>query len=172
VLGTPADDLVHALKYEGWRELAEPMGDAVSRLLPRVPGAGEGRRVVVPVPTTSERARARGYNQAEALACRVAAVSGLPLIAALERVGRQASQTVLRPDERRANVRGVFRPTPVGSGPVRGARVLLIDDVLTTGATACEAATVLSGMGAETVTLLTFARALGMPPAKPGQALS
>jgi predicted amidophosphoribosyltransferase len=113
-------------------------------------------RVVVPVPTTSSRLRARGYNQAGLLADRVGARLGLPVGDALERVRGDVSQTALTPEERRSNVRGAFRC----SGPVRGASVLLVDDVLTTGATAGEAATTLVAAGADRVVLVAFARAL------------
>lgn len=163
MLGTPSDDLVHALKYEGWSELAEGMGDAMARLMPTAPPGVYVRRVVVPVPTTAERLRSRGYNQAELLARRLASVCRLPLVPALVRSGDRASQTLLTPSERRENVRGVFRPVRE-KGAIRGADVVLVDDVLTTGATASEAASVLSEMGAERVSLVTYARALATGP--------
>jgi predicted amidophosphoribosyltransferase len=163
VLGPPTDDLVHALKYEGWRELAGFMGDALARLADPPPPSG--LVVVVPVPTTPERLRARGYNQAGLLAERVASTHDLPLSEALVRVGASRSQTALTPAERRENVRGDFAPSPGpdAAGVVRDAHVLLVDDVLTTGATASEAASVLADMGARTVTLLTFGRAVTAP---------
>jgi ComF family protein len=164
VLRPPADDLVHALKYEGWRELAALMGDAVARLVPEGEALRSQRTVVVPVPTTAERMRGRGYNQAELLAARVAEARGMPLRRALVRPGARRSQTALTPAERRENVRGAFAPAPDARDAVEGARVLLVDDVLTTGATASEAASVLADVGAERVTLLTYARALATVP--------
>jgi ComF family protein len=159
VLAHPADDLVHALKYEGWPELATMMGREVARLdLPR--GTRDGPCVVVPVPTTARRRQMRGYNQAELLAEGVAGPLGLPLCRALVRVSEGRSQTALTPSERRENVRGVFAPAPPSGACVVGAHALLVDDVLTTGATASEAASALIGMGARAVTLLAFARAL------------
>jgi predicted amidophosphoribosyltransferase len=173
VLEPPADDLVHALKYEGWSELAGPMGDAVAALEPpsalASPPGGTGatpssrRTVVVPVPTTAGRLRRRGYNQAELLAHRVAALREAPLLPALVRRGEAPSQTALAPTERRDNVRGAFAPAR-GAGGVRGADVLLVDDVLTTGATASEAAAALADLEAASVTLLAFARALPTGP--------
>jgi len=184
-LRSPADDLVHALKYEGWPELAAFMGDALARLVPPEHGgggggtaggassAGRGRRtVVVPVPTTAERVRSRGYNQAELLARRVSEVRGLPFADALLRGDARSSQTTLAPDERRRNVSGAFAPAAGPGALVRGARVLLVDDVLTTGATASEAASVLAEMGAEAITLLAFGRALATAPGNGDQALS
>ena len=164
VLAPPADDLVHALKYEGWPELATIMGDALARLEAASEPAPGARTVVVPVPTTRERLRSRGYNQAELLARRLAEARGLPLCGALVRTDARGSQTALAPAERRENVRGCFGPAPAFAPRVHGARVLLVDDVLTTGATASEAASVLAGMGAETVTLLAYCRALAAGP--------
>jgi len=164
VLRPPADDLVHALKYEGWRELASTMGDAMAKLARRELSRTGPPDLVVPVPTTAERLASRGYNQAALLAAPVAEALGLRLMPALERAGSRASQTSLTPSERRENVRGVFAPASGSEGSVRGARVLLVDDVLTTGATASEAAEALRAMGAGSVLLLTYARALATAP--------
>lgn len=155
-LATPATDLVHGLKYEGWRALAIYMGDAMARL-EDVRAQTETSTVVVPVPTTRRRLRTRGYNQAELLARRVAEVRELPMIEALERLGVTGSQTTLSREERRQNVREAFACSPAADA-VRGRRVLLVDDVLTTGATVSAAADALSAAGAATVVVLTFAR--------------
>ena len=155
VLGPPASDLVHALKYEGWARLAAPMGDAVARAVGR--DAPEGG-VVVPVPTTVNRVRARGYNQAALLAHRVALRLGLPQVDALARTHAAASQTELAPEARKENVRGAFALSDRDG--IVGRPVVLIDDVLTTGATACEAAETLFDAGASGVVVATFARAL------------
>ena len=163
VLVAPASDLVHALKYEGWRELAGPMAIAMARVVPRAPAGGDlasARALVVPVPTTNRRLRERGYNQAGLLARGVAGALGLGVATALTRARASTSQTTLAPGERRENVRGAFAPSPSDARRVAGANVLLVDDVLTTGATAGEAALTLAGEGAATVTLVTFARAL------------
>lgn len=156
---------MHALKYEGWSGLAPFMGDAIAGALASdaAPGA-----IVVPVPTTRRRERERGYNQAALLADRVAARFDAPRVDALLRPGEAASQTDLAPAARRENVREAFTANPVVIEVVSGRHVLLIDDVLTTGATAGAAAVVLSGAGARSVTLGAFARAL--PTAAPGEA--
>ena len=163
VLVAPASDLVHALKYEGWRELATPMSAAMARVVPRVGVSGHAataRAVVVPIPTTARRLRERGYNQAGLLAQGVAEALSLPLVEALTRKRASRSQTTLAPGERRENVRGAFAPSGRDPSRLSGAQVLLIDDVLTTGATAGEAAVTLAREGAVSVTLVTFARAL------------
>jgi ComF family protein len=172
VLAPPATDLVHALKYDGWSELADSMGAAVASIAASAPEqtsdvAAAPRLLVVPVPTTAARLRRRGYNQAELLARRVAAVRDLPLISAICRAGGGGSQTSLAPSERRENVRGAFRAVPSAVALVAGCHVLLVDDVLTTGATASEAALSLASMGAAGVTLLTYARALPNAPRRP-----
>ena len=164
VLGTPSEDLVHALKYEGWSELAAPMGEAMAAALAGAAGGELRFAAVVPVPTTPDRVRSRGYNQAGLLARRVADLLELPLGGALERARARRSQTRLSPLERADNVRSAFRAVDAERVVVRGADVLLVDDVLTTGATASEAASPLSEMGACSVTLLTYARALAMAP--------
>jgi len=160
VLAPPADTLVHALKYGGWPELAEEMGRAMAAL--RLPSSPAGkRRVVVPVPTTRQRVRTRGYNQAALLARSVAEALDLPLVDGLIRVRGGATQVALPPSQRRANVRGAFAARGGEAAPrIEGAHVVLVDDVLTTGATAGAAASELVEVGASEVTLLVYARAL------------
>lgn len=159
VLEPPADRLIHALKYGGWRELAGPMGRRIARL--RLPPAARGTgAVVVPVPTTRARRRRRGYNQAGALAAVVAEDLGLRLIPALRRRSGGRTQVALQPAERDRNVRRAFSLRPGESARVRRRTVLLVDDVLTTGATAMAASRALESAGVEGVVLLTFARAL------------
>jgi len=161
VLATPADDLVHALKYEGWSELADLMGDALASAAARAPLARRGPgAVMVPVPTTARRLRRRGYNQAGLLAERLARARGDALVQALTRPREGRSQTTLAPTERRQNVKGAFVPVASAVPLIAGKEVLLVDDVLTTGATAGEAARALAAMGAASVTLVAFARAL------------
>lgn len=153
VLEPPADALVHALKYGGWRRLADPMGRRMARVCP-LPDP-----VVVAVPTSAARARRRGYNQAALLADAYAGALGAARVDALVRVREGPSQVALAPELRRSNVEGAFALSNAGVR-LRGRSVALVDDVLTTGATAAAAARVLERAGALRVIVVTFARAL------------
>jgi predicted amidophosphoribosyltransferase len=125
-----------------------------------LPSADGRDRVVVPVPTTPERARVRGYNQAELLAHVVADALDVPLLRALERARAGPTQVALPPSQRRANVKGAFVARDDAVSGMRGTHVLLVDDVLTTGSTAAAAAVELARTGAPEITLVAFARAL------------
>ena len=158
----PATDLVHALKYEGWKELAPTMGSEMAVAVRRhPPAATRGSPLLVPVATTARRIRRRGYNQARLLADAMGAELGWPVAEPLRRTAAPRSQTLLTPAERRENVRGAFGVVGEGEvATVQGRDVLLVDDVLTTGATASEAAVTLVAAGARSVSLAVFARAL------------
>ncbi len=144
---------VHALKYGGWGRVAEPLAGAMRRLI-----AADPDGTLVPVPLSAARARRRGYNQAERLARALAAAGGWRVAPGLLiRARHTSTQTALSPEERRANIAAAFS----APGPVAG-RVILVDDVLTTGATLAEAALTLAKAGANSVEAVTFARA--MPP--------
>jgi len=158
VLRPPADDLVHGLKYGGWAELAGFMGRRMARCaIP--PPLASGPYLVVPIPTTRRRMRSRGYNQARLLASAVSEEVGRPLREALERRHGGPTQVGLHPAQRRANVKRAFVVRDDAIVVLSGARVLLVDDVLTTGSTAGAAARGLVQAGAAEVFLSTFARA-------------
>lgn len=159
LLHPPADRIVHQLKYRGWHALAGFMAETMARVrLP--PDVHREAHLVVPVPTTARRAAQRGYNQAALLAGAYARLTGRALEELLLRGRSAGSQTNLQPAARRANVAGAFRAAEGAGRTLQGAHVLLVDDVLTTGATAGECARVLVQEGARCVSILTFARAL------------
>lgn len=160
LLREPADMLVYQLKYRGWRKLAELMARRMAAVA--LPGDVTAEaRLVIPVPTTRLRLRERGYNQAELLARSFAAESGRTTICGLERSAGASSQTALQPAARVANVAGVFGPVAGIEHELDGEHVLLVDDVLTTGATVTACARALMGAGARCVSVVTFARATG-----------
>ncbi len=142
---------VHALKYQGWWRVAEPMAQAMRTLGPLRSGA-----VLVPIPLGSRRHRRRGYNQSERLAHALSALAGLPVSERLlVRARETRSQTALTPEARQANIAGAFE----GMAGAREQRVVLVDDVFTTGATLLDAARALGQAGATWVGAVTFARA-------------
>jgi ComF family protein len=148
-------EIVLRMKHSSGEGLAEVVGEFWA-------GSDEARLralaadVVVPVPLHWRRRWRRGYNQSEALARPLAARLGLPLRPSwLRRVRHTPEQKALSLAEKRENLRGAFRGR--GAGP-RGRAVLLVDDVLTTGSTAAEAARALRQAGARRVAVAVLAR--------------
>jgi ComF family protein len=145
--------IVHALKYEGRRSLARPLG----RMM-RDRGADilDGAVCAIPVPLHPSRRRHRGFNQAADLARQMR----IPVATALRRVRATATQTGLPAGQRHRNVRDAFAPTRAAAA-LTGAVVVLIDDVSTTGATLDACAQVLKRVGIKEVRALTAARVVG-----------
>ena len=143
----------------GWTALAEPMGERMARLGWPADVVAE-RTAYVPVPLAAARQRERGFNQAELLARAVARRQARPVWAdVLRRERFSATQTRLTPSERAANVHQAFHVSPVARARIAGTHLVLVDDVLTTGATLNAAATVLFEAGARIISYLTFGRA-------------
>ena len=158
LLHPPADRIVHQLKYRGWHKLATVMAAAMAQLeLPRQMASCD---LVQPVPTTNSRIRERGYNQAALLGAAYAQDTSKQFVEWLERTPGASSQTTLQPAKRAANVAGAFRVRSAALGSVAGAHIILVDDVLTTGATVSECTETLIAAGAAAVCVLTYARAL------------
>jgi ComF family protein len=147
---------LHAIKYSGEQRLAEPLGAAVARRWARV---GVGAELVTHVPVHAERARIRGYDQAELIARAAARHIGLPYASLLARERATVAQFDLDRGDRAANVAGAFA-TRAGRGSVdpAGRWVLLVDDVVTTGATLAACAEALERAGALGTSAITVAR--------------
>ena len=147
--------IIHALKYDGRRSLAQPIA-----LLMRERGADMliGAWCAIPVPLHPSRTRQRGFNQAHDLARHV----GVPVCRALARVRATATQTGLPAGQRHRNVRDAFAVTRAGRA-LRGSIVVLIDDVSTTGATLDACARALKHEGVAEVRALTAARVVTPP---------
>lgn len=145
--------LVQLFKYHRIHTLAGPLGASMVRALPRdIP-----IDAIVPAPLHWWRRWRRGFNQAALLAGEVARRTGLPLIEPVRRRKATAPQASLTNAQRRLNVRAAFDVR--NPAAVRGKSLLLIDDVLTTGATAGSCSAALKRAGAARVTVLTVARA-------------
>jgi ComF family protein len=143
-------DLIHLFKYSGMRRLARPLGNLLSDALPR----DRQFDAVTAVPLHWRRWWQRGFNQSELLGRVIARRRGIPLIRALRRGFATRAQAGLTSAQRRQNVTAAFR----ARRSVAGLRILLIDDVMTTGATAGACAVALKRAGAKSVSLLALAR--------------
>jgi ComF family protein len=146
-------ELIHLYKYGRVQTLAKPLGALLAAALPRE----ERFDAVTPVPLHWRRQWQRGFNQSELLARTMAARCGIPVVPALRRVRATLTQAGLSNTRRRQNVDTAFECRR-GARALAGKRILLIDDVLTTGSTAAACARVLKRAGAAKVALLTVAR--------------
>jgi ComF family protein len=146
--------IVHALKYDPRRTIARHLATRM-----RTAGAAvlAGADFAVPVPLHPSRERSRGFNQARELARHL----GLPMVDALARTRKTASQADLPAARRKANVRGAFEWR---QGEIAGSTIVLVDDVSTTGATLNACAAALMDAGATEVRALTAAKAVAQRP--------
>jgi ComF family protein len=148
---------LHELKYASERRLAEPLGRAIAR---RWTAAGAGGDLIVNVPVHADRARQRGYDQAELIAAVAARHLNLPMAPILERGRATIAQFDLDRAHRATNVHDAFRLRPGAprTDPLRDRWVVLVDDVVTTGATLAACAAPLLAAGAIGVSAVTVAR--------------
>ncbi|MBL8122455.1 ComF family protein [Candidatus Saccharibacteria bacterium] len=147
-----AKELLHRTKYERARAGITTMVAQMSHLFSRLPG----RALLVPVPTATRRVRQRGYDQAELLANELSSHTSLPVTRALARLG-QEHQVGSGRTERLAHLKNAFRSK--SAKQISGAHALLVDDVLTTGATLETAARCLRKAGARHIDAIVFSQA-------------
>lgn len=152
----PVRGVVRALKFRGARRAAPAMAAQIAANAPQGWLAG---RALVPVPLHRARARSRGYNQAERLAAELAARTGLDLRDCLERAGPRGTQVGRDRRHRLAGISGCVRLAPGRAPPP--ARAVLVDDVVTTGATLAACAQALVESGSEDVVAVAYARTPG-----------
>lgn len=145
--------MVYALKYRGVRASAPRLAELMASHLSARSISSD---IIVPVPLHRRRERERGYNQSELLAKGIANQTGIPIATdVLTRTRNTRPQvTMQNPDERRENITGAFECV----GDVAGKHVLLIDDVVTTGATIAACSTPLRAAGAMSILALSLAR--------------
>ena len=146
---------LHRYKFGGARHYADPYGRLLAmRILQDLPDCD----MVTWVPISGKRLRSRGYDQVELLAKAVAPELGIPVVKLLEKFrDNRANSDLKTPAERRANVLGVYKA--IDPKRLHGKRVLLLDDIVTSGATASECARVLLTAGAEEVYFAAVAAA-------------
>jgi ComF family protein len=148
--------LVHALKYGDRLDLVPTLGRWTANAARELLAEADA---LVPVPLHWRRLWARRFNQSAALAEAVSAISGVPVVhTALKRVKATPQQVGLSKSERAVNVQGAFRVPDEGKISVAGRRLVLVDDVLTSGATVDACARALLRAGAANVDVLVFAR--------------
>lgn len=152
----PVRQLIHRLKYNDRMELAKPLGAWMVRAGTQILAEAD---LLVPVPLHWRRLAWRRFNQAQALAQAVSAQSGVPADPfILARVKATASQVGLTRPQRALNLQGAFRVRDGMAAKAEGRSIVLIDDVMTTGATANAASRALLRCGAKRVDVLVFAR--------------
>jgi ComF family protein len=151
--------IVHALKYDGWRVAADGMAERMARLAwPR--DVIDERTALVPVPLSPARLRERGFNQSELIARALAPRWRVPVwTELLSRQRNTETQTRLTPHDRLRNVAGAFDVSSSAAKRLRGAHLVLVDDVVTTAATLNACAEMLVQGGARIISYVTFGRA-------------
>lgn len=146
---------LHAFKYGGERRLAGPLAEAAAERWRR---AGRGGDVLTWVPVHASRRRERGFDQAEELAREMARALGLPVASLLERHQRTTAQHALGQAQRASNTATAFGPAATLGSSYQGAWAVVVDDILTTGATMGGCAAALLEGGATAVSAVTIAR--------------
>jgi ComF family protein len=153
---TPIRDAIHALKYDKRESVAEPLADILEEVW-KQEAELHSVEALVPLPIHRRREKERGFNQSALLAQRLSQRLSLPVLeGVLSRPVYRRPQVGLSAADRASNVEGVFQVSP--SEAVAGRKLLLVDDVMTTGATCNEAARTLLQAGAAEVRVLVLAR--------------
>lgn len=159
--GYPWAGLIVRFKFHGQPQYADTLA-ALLRHAPWVEPALDGTQLVLPMPLSAQRLRSRGFNQAWELARRLAPDKAEPAL--LLRIRDTPAQSTLGRAERLRNLRDAFAVEPRRAGELAGRRIVLVDDVMTSGASLYSAARTLRQAGASHVTGLVLARA--DPPAQ------
>lgn len=159
--GSHEKTIVYALKYDARTDIARTIGEIMwDRMLTEFEAEELAAEydIICPVPVHRDRKIKRGYNQAALIAEEFAKRSGIKYEGELmNRTHQTSAMKSMTPDERKENIRNAFEVRKSCSDRIRGAKILIIDDIYTTGATVDEVASVLNACGAKEVDFLSFA---------------
>ncbi len=148
-------DAIHAFKFQKRKDVGRYL---VSLIREKVAALSEKVDAIIPVPITEKRLRERGFNQSFIIGEEISGITGCPVLhATLLKTRETKDQYSLSKDERRTNIKGVFAVKDKIS--IQGKRLLLVDDLFTTGYTVREASRVLLKAGAAEVIVFALARA-------------
>ncbi len=150
---------IHRFKFKGRKKLAQALGLVMVQYLAQSPSL-EMKEIdlIVPVPLNNKRLRQRGFNQTELLARVLSKYFGVGVCSALARTRDTKAQFDLPRAERFTNIDGAFEV--IDQDAIHGRRILLLDDIYTTGATIAECSKALKAAGARRIEILTLSRAL------------
>lgn len=151
-------ELIHILKYKGRLSLSATLSGFMTDFIKENGAILEDIDVITFVPLDGRRLRERGFNQSKVIAAGLAQDAGIGLADILEKPHTTRHQNELSKDERMTNLKGAFKVRP--DAKVRGLKILLIDDVMTTGSTLSECSRTLLDAGAKVVRCLTLARGI------------
>jgi len=150
---------IHRFKFKGRKKLARALGVIIVQYLSQSPSLQMDEiDLIVPVPLHAKRLRQRGFNQTELLAQAISKYFGVEAKSVLARTRDTKAQFDLHRNERFANIEGAFEV--IDQDSIHGRRILLLDDIYTTGATISECSKALQAAGAKRVEILTLSRAL------------
>lgn len=156
-------EAIHRFKFNKKRRLAEPLGILLVNYLSHIPGFQPKEiDAIVPVPLHPHRFRQRGFNQAELLGTALTHYFGVPVKPALARIRNTKAQFDLPREERFSNISGAFKV--IDPQAVYNQRLLLLDDIYTTGATISECVKTLHTAGARRIEVVTLSRAVDHVP--------
>lgn len=145
----PFQHIIHALKYQKFESLGIELGRRIGRLMTEEQNKVD---VIIPVPLHKVKQRERGYNQAELIAQGISEIINKPIITkAIQRTRNTQTQTTLNIEDRQKNMENAFAMIPAKCTSIKGKTCLLVDDVITTGATTSSCAKELFSAGATKV---------------------
>jgi ComF family protein len=156
----PLRALIHALKFQGVESAAEPLAEILAEYVLRL-GLDLTEYIVTPIPLSAKRARARGFNQSALIARPLAKALGIPfeehlLLRIQHRKPQSDTEDIF---ERRENIKGCFALAPGADAVVQNKKIVLVDDVTTSGTTFTEAARILKSGGVKKIVALAVAKA-------------